>query len=201
MNRWLAVISPRSISLQVPRSSLCWGHLLLFCRDGFCGRRDPGSFFQDFALVLHPPDLQLRIERTPAVRSRALSATSFAQVSCRGHRLDGNLCADQPTPSLFRLDPATGLLQPSTVVFASPPQRKTVLTLKLLAMLGLTRITYDKDGKTIVGHQSHAIHAHPGLQTDARGQAHHDDHVAAIPRQHHGVLCSIRNRVALVRRR
>jgi UDP-N-acetylglucosamine--dolichyl-phosphate N-acetylglucosaminephosphotransferase len=51
---------------------------------------------------------------------------------------------------LSRLDSATGLLQPSTVIFALPPPRKTVVTLKLLAMLGLTRIEYDKDDNTIV---------------------------------------------------
>lgn len=150
MNPWLAVISLRSISLQVPRSSLCWGHLLLFRRDGVCSRRDPGTLFQDLALVLHPPDLQLRIERTAAVRSRALSATSSAKVGRRDYRSDRNPYAKQHAYPPFRLDPATGLLQPSTVVFASPPRRKTVLTLKLLAMLGLTRIIYDKDGKTIV---------------------------------------------------
>lgn len=36
------------------------------------------------------------------------------------------------------------------MVFASPPPRKTVLTLKLLAALGLTRIDYDQHDPTTI---------------------------------------------------
>jgi len=38
------------------------------------------------------------------------------------------------------------MLQPSSVVFATPPPLKTTITLEVLSALKLTRITYDSQG-------------------------------------------------------
>lgn len=52
----------------------------------------------------------------------------FGLVACPRHRVP-------------RFDPDTNLLHPSTVAFERPPSARTTSTLRLLSLLGLTRLT------------------------------------------------------------
>lgn len=51
---------------------------------------------------------------------------------------------------MHRFEAATGLLYPSTATFTSPPSLVTTLILRILALFGLVKVQYSKDGRTII---------------------------------------------------